>query len=207
MICGAHRLKELKRTTSVLKTRGLVGKLVGELLRLLASSEGPSAIIDKWNDSGIEWSDLLDISLEDPNDIIEKYHLQFLTFGKTDPLNGQLLKLLRASDFNNIKNWITTVVGEENSRTPKFIRILFTLLLESGIETLERSKSSFNKRNFFQPNRSKIINLLPLMKDYIHNNLKSELQCLYALTDVNHRCRNPPGKLYSFFYNFVSYFI
>ncbi|KAF7990914.1 hypothetical protein HCN44_000719 [Aphidius gifuensis] len=189
---GAHPIKELKRTTSVLKKKGLVGNLVGELLKILLASEGQTSITDKWNNSGIEWTDLFDTSLEDPDDIIKKYNLQFLTLGKTDPLNEQLLKLLRESDIANTIKWITATVGEEKSRTPKFVRILFTLLLESGIET----KYSFDKRNFYQPNRLKIINLLPLMKDYIDDNLESELQCLYALTDVNHRCRNPPGFVY-----------
>ncbi|KAF7990915.1 hypothetical protein HCN44_000720 [Aphidius gifuensis] len=189
---GAHPLKELKRTTLVLKKKGLVGNLVGELLKILVASEGPSAITEKWNNSGIEWTDLLNTSLENPDDIIKRYNLQFLTFGKTDPLNEQLLKLLRKSNIADTFKWIAINVGEETSRTPKFVRKLFTLLLESGIET----KYSFDKRNFYQPNRLKIINLLPLMKDYIDGNLESELQCLYGLTNVNHRCKNPPGFVY-----------
>ncbi|KAF7990916.1 hypothetical protein HCN44_000721 [Aphidius gifuensis] len=192
VMCGAHPLKELKRTTSVLKKKGLVGNLVGELLKILVASEGQISITDKWHNSGIEWNDLFDTSLEDPDDIIKKYNLQFLTFRVTDPPNEHLLKLLRDSDIDNTLKWIAVNVGEEISRTPKFVRILFTLLLESGIET----KYSFYKRNFYQPNRFKIINLLPLIKDYIDGNLESELQCLYALTDVNHRCKNPPGFAY-----------
>ncbi|XP_044010130.1 eukaryotic translation initiation factor 4 gamma 1-like [Aphidius gifuensis] len=79
VIRRAHPLNELVRTTSVLKNIGLVGKLVGELLKLLAEAKGPALLVFEWNASGIKWTDLIDTSLENPDDIVEQYNLQFLT--------------------------------------------------------------------------------------------------------------------------------
>ncbi|KAF7990912.1 hypothetical protein HCN44_000717 [Aphidius gifuensis] len=190
VICDAHPMKELIRTTSVLKNMGFVGKLVGELLRLLVESEGPSTITEKWNASGIEWTDLLDTSLEDPDDIIEKYNLQFLTFGVTDPPNEKLLDLLRESDIANAIQWITENVDEEKSRKPKFIRTLFTGILESAIEPVEDSRYFCGAMAPYHFDRIKIMHLLSIMRHYIDSNLKSELQCLYAMSDVMHKYGN-----------------
>ncbi|XP_044011818.1 uncharacterized protein LOC122854861 [Aphidius gifuensis] len=196
IIRGAYPLKNLIRTTSGLKKRGLVGKLVGNLLKILVESEGKTLIAEKWNESGIEWKDLFDKSLEDPDDIMYANDLQFLTIGETDQLSKRLLKLLRESSPHDKawKNWVTKNVVEEKIKEPKFVRILFTAILESGIDSKESSKYFFGEMNFYQPTCSQF--LLPIIKDYIGSNFESELQCLYALTDVNYKYGNPPGFVY-----------
>ncbi|KAF7990917.1 hypothetical protein HCN44_000722 [Aphidius gifuensis] len=78
IIRGAHPLSELTTTTSVLKKRGLVGKLIGKLLKILIESEGELAFTEKWNASGIKWDDLLDRSLENSIDFIIVYDLHCL---------------------------------------------------------------------------------------------------------------------------------
>ncbi|KAF7990913.1 hypothetical protein HCN44_000718 [Aphidius gifuensis] len=200
IIRGAYPLKELISTTSGLKKRGLVGKLVGKLFKILVESEGKTSIAEKWNDSGIEWNDLLDKSLEDLDEIISMNDLQFLTICETDQLSNRLFELLRESSPHDktciIRNWINENVVEEKTKKPKFVRMLFTAILESGIDLKESSKYFFGEIQYYQPNRSKIINHLPLMEDYIDDNLESELQCLYALTRVSHQYGHPPGFAY-----------
>ncbi|XP_044011819.1 uncharacterized protein LOC122854862 [Aphidius gifuensis] len=195
IIHGAYSFKELISTTSGLKTRGLAGKLVGNLLKILVEREGKISIAAKWNESGIEWEYLFDKSLEDPDDIIKEYDLKFLTVGETDQLSKRLLKLLR-SKTGKTKNWITKNVVEEKTKEPKFVRMLFTAILESCIDSKERSKYFFGEMNFYQPNCSQVINFLPLISDYIDQNFESELQCLHAMTRMNHKCGNPPGFVY-----------
>ncbi|XP_044002800.1 eukaryotic translation initiation factor 4 gamma 3-like isoform X2 [Aphidius gifuensis] len=199
VVRGAHPLNELKRTTSVLKNSGTVGKLVGELLTILAQSEGPKLIADKWNKSGIKWTDLVDTSKENPDNIVKEYNLEFLTNDATDKLpsgieltyeqiHDQLIKLLRDSDFDNITSWITASVGQEGFKKPKFIRTLVTSILETVVEPL---------KNSYKVNRQKLDHFLPLMARYVDTNPELELQCLYALTAFNHKLENPQGVLCS----------
>lgn len=120
VVLGAHPLSELKRTLAVLRSNGNTGKLLGELLTKLAKDQGPKWVTDKWNQSGIEWSDIIDKDRESVEDMIKKYNLEFMINGCSnsekfssgenlsfDKIHDHLLKLMRDSNFDNITSWIT----------------------------------------------------------------------------------------------------
>ncbi|XP_044010135.1 eukaryotic translation initiation factor 4 gamma 3-like [Aphidius gifuensis] len=85
------------------------------------------------------------------------------------------------------KCWITASIGQEGSKKPKFIRILFASVLETVIEPLENSS--------YKANRLKLDYFLPLIARYVNKDQELELQCLYALTAFNYKLENPRGVL------------
>lgn len=119
---GAHPFAELKKTLAVLKNAGTCSRTLGELLSKLAKEKGPKWVADNWDQSGLQWSDLLDLERENLDDMLNKYKLEFLTKGcsnLSDKLNSgdsnmsysdigdHLVKLMKESNFDNITSWIT----------------------------------------------------------------------------------------------------
>ncbi|KAK0083124.1 hypothetical protein PV325_009294 [Microctonus aethiopoides] len=198
VVLGAHPLSELKRTLAVLRNNGNTGKLLGELLTKLAKDQGPKWVTDKWNQSGIEWSDIIDKDRESVEDMIKKYNLEFMINGCSnsekfssgenlsfDKIHDHLLKLMRDSNFDNITSWIAANVGDR-SKQPQFIRILITAILEVSIESYNDS---------WRLNSESLNNLLPLVTRYVDTDDQLELQCLYGIQAYMHKLMHPQGVL------------
>lgn len=108
---------------------GTCGQLVGELLSKLAKDLGPKVAANKWDQSELQWADLIDTSLENPDDIIQKYKLEFLMSDcisadkssgaelTLDQIHDQLVKLMRDSHFDNITGWISVSIAHSLSST------------------------------------------------------------------------------------------
>ncbi|XP_011306512.1 eukaryotic translation initiation factor 4 gamma 3 isoform X2 [Fopius arisanus] len=200
---GAHSLEELKKTTVVLKSMGSCGKLVGELLSKLAKDLGPKVVADKWDQSGLRWNDLVDPSLENPDDIVEKYKLEFLTSdcigtekcsgaGLTlDQIHDQLVNLMRGSHFDNITSWILANVGGR-SKQPQFIRILVTAILEVSMEIIPATATTAAS---WKLNSETFKSLLPLITRFVDTEPHLELQCLFAVQAYVHKLEHPQGVL------------
>lgn len=145
VVLGAHPLVELRNTVAILKKSGIGGILLGELLSKLAKDQGPKWVAEKWHQSGLQWSELMDLERENIDDIIIKYNLTFITDGccntetstvsadlTLDQIHEHLLKLMRESNFDNITSWIAAYVGAR-SKQPQFIRVLITTIMEVSI--------------------------------------------------------------------------
>lgn len=66
-------LTELKPIFDSLRNRGYVGKFLGELLSKLSRDKGPKWIADKWDQSGLQLSNIIDTELEEVDKIIKDY--------------------------------------------------------------------------------------------------------------------------------------
>lgn len=77
-------LSEMKSIFLSLKANGFVGKLFGELMVKVSQSKGPKWVADKWDQSGLQLSNLLDLELENADNIIKDYVsvLNCLSFNK-----------------------------------------------------------------------------------------------------------------------------
>ncbi|XP_046742557.1 eukaryotic translation initiation factor 4 gamma 3-like isoform X2 [Diprion similis] len=197
---GVLPFSELKNTMAPLKSKGLAGKLMGELMITLVQEKSPKWIKDKWDQSGLEWSDFLQES-ESVNDFVKKYKLEFMlgdSISSFGSLSGQLsmeqiherLRALMANEkenlFDNICSWISANVGERASE-PQFIKILMTSILEVSIEP-------YNTTWKFRPD--KFQNLQNLIPRYIDVNVAVlELQCLIAIQEYINKLEHPSGVL------------
>lgn len=56
-----------------LRTRGYVGKFLGELLSKISRDKGHKWIADKWDQSGLKLSNVIDTELEEVDKIIKDY--------------------------------------------------------------------------------------------------------------------------------------
>lgn len=73
VVTNAHPLAEMKTTASIRKTLGNSGKLMGELLTRLVRDQGPTWVAEKWDQSGLQWSDVVNTQLENVDNIIKQY--------------------------------------------------------------------------------------------------------------------------------------
>ncbi|XP_015120443.1 eukaryotic translation initiation factor 4 gamma 1 isoform X2 [Diachasma alloeum] len=200
---GAHTLAELKKTTAVLKSMGSCGKLMGELLSKLAKDLGPKVVADKWDQSGLRWADLVDTSHENPDDIVQRYKLEFLTSDcigtekcsgaelTLEQIHDQLVNLMRGSHFDNITGWISANVGGK-SKQPQFIRVLVTAILEVSMEPIPAVGSNSAS---WKLNSEIFKSLLPLITRYVDTEPHLELQCLFAIQVYVHKLEHPQGVL------------
>lgn len=70
---GAIPLSEMKSVFLSLRRQGFVGKFIGELLMKVSRNKGPLWIADKWDQSGLQLSSLIDPELENIEKIIKEY--------------------------------------------------------------------------------------------------------------------------------------
>ncbi|XP_043285612.1 eukaryotic translation initiation factor 4 gamma 3-like isoform X4 [Venturia canescens] len=200
VVSNAHPLAEMKTTAAILKITGKGGKLMGELLAKLARDQGPKWTAEKWDQSGLQWSDITDTTLENIDDIIKQYKLEFLngeckssdvtSSGSqltNEQIHDHLVKLMRDSDFDNICSWILANVGNRVTQ-PHFIRTLMTAILTVTVE--ERHKVWKLNENTFK-------NLQTLIKRFIDTDADLELQCLFAIQAYVHKLEHPPGLLFN----------
>lgn len=66
-------LNELKPIFDSLRGRGYVGIFLGELLSKLSRDKGPKWVADKWDQSGLQLSNIIDTELEKVDKIIKDY--------------------------------------------------------------------------------------------------------------------------------------
>lgn len=120
ILLGAHPLSELSKTLATLRSKGYNRELLGQLFKKLARNQGPKWVIDKWNHSGLQWSDLLDPALENIEYFVKRHNLEFMINGcsnseksssssnlSLDEIHEHLLKLMSDSNFDNITSWIS----------------------------------------------------------------------------------------------------
>lgn len=70
---GAISLSELKSTCISLRRQGFVGKFLGELMTKVSRNKGPKWLADKWDQSGLQLSNLIDPERENVDKIIQEY--------------------------------------------------------------------------------------------------------------------------------------
>ncbi|XP_057324764.1 uncharacterized protein LOC130667298 [Microplitis mediator] len=198
LVSGTHPFTELKQTLSVLKNTGNCGKLLGALLSMLGKSKGFEWVIDKWDKSGLMWSDLVDTQLEAIDDIIKKYKLDSFNdrynncpnLSSANELNfneiqSHLEKLMRENKFDDAVSWISVNVGEKSKYT-QFIRSLVTVVLKVSIEP-HGQYCKLNEETFSR--------LLPYIRRYVDADPLLELHCLYAIQLYIDELEYPQGVL------------
>lgn len=66
-------LSELKPIFDSLRSRGYVGRFLGELLSKVSRDKGPKWAADKWDQSGLQLSNLIDPEREEVDKIVKDY--------------------------------------------------------------------------------------------------------------------------------------
>ncbi|XP_024228238.1 eukaryotic translation initiation factor 4 gamma 3 isoform X2 [Bombus impatiens] len=200
-------LTELKPIFDSLRTRGYVGKFLGELLSKISRDKGHKWIADKWDQSGLKLSNVIDTELEEVDKIIKDYNLEFCTgdynSAKSSTSNqptmqqihDELRRLMKESSFDEICGWIIVHVGNR-VKEPSFIRILTTAILETSMEPVN-SRWCLNSEAF--------INLQQLIRRFVDANESLELQCLYAIQLHLHNLQYPHGTLFNIMTNLSDY--
>ncbi|XP_012530181.1 eukaryotic translation initiation factor 4 gamma 3 isoform X2 [Monomorium pharaonis] len=197
---GALALFELKNIcVNYLRRQGCVGKFLGELMTKVNRNKGPKWLGDKWDQSGLQLSHLIDPERENVDKIIHEYKLEFLTgdynsakdSAATEQLSLEkvqenLIRLMKENtSFDEICSWITANVGNRE-KDPKFIRHLMTAILET---TLERHYGTWKL------NLETFASLQTLIQRFVDADELLELQCLYAIQIYINKIEFPPGTL------------
>ncbi|XP_071572693.1 eukaryotic translation initiation factor 4 gamma isoform X3 [Temnothorax nylanderi] len=196
---GAILLSEFKSICISLRRQGFVGKFLGELMTKVSRNKGPKWLADKWDQSGLQLSNLIDPERENVDKIIQEYNLEFLTgdynsakdSAATEQLSFEkiqenLTRLMKENtSFDEICSWITANVGSRE-KDPQFIRHLMTAILET---TLERHHGTWKL------NLDTFASLQTLIQRYADANDLLELQCLYAIQRYIKKIEFPPGTL------------
>ena len=200
-------LTELKPIFDSLRTRGYVGKFLGELLSKISRDKGHKWVADKWDQSGLKLSNVIDTELEEVDKIIKDYNLEFCTgdynSAKSSTSNqptmqqihDELRRLMKESSFDEICGWIIVHVGNR-VKEPTFIRVLTTAILETSMEPVN-SRWCLNSEAF--------INLQQLIRRFVDANESLELQCLYAIQLHLHNLQYPHGTLFNIMTNLSDY--
>ncbi len=130
-------------------------------------------------------------------EIINNYKLDFLTADNPmsfenyntvwniEKIYSQLLIVLKDGNFDQIRCWIETNIGDK-TKEPKFIRTLMTAILETSIEQCE-NKWVFKVEIFDK--------LQKLIQRYVDADADLELQCLFAVQAYITKSLHPPGLL------------
>ncbi|CAL7944670.1 unnamed protein product [Xylocopa violacea] len=200
-------LTELIPIFDSLRSQGYVGKFLGELLSKVSRDKGPKWVADKWDQSGLQLSNIIDPDREDVDKIVKDYNLVFCTgdynSAKSSTNNEltlpqiqeELKKLMKNSTFDMICNWITVNVGNR-VKEPEFIRVLTTAILETSMEPLN-GRWCLNTEVF--------TNLHPLIRRFVDANESLELQCLYAIQFHLYKLQYPSGTLFNIMTNLSDY--
>ncbi|XP_076376961.1 eukaryotic translation initiation factor 4 gamma isoform X2 [Megalopta genalis] len=200
-------LQELRPIFDSLRSRGYVGKFLGEVLSKLCRLKGPKWVADKWDQSELQMSNILDTNLEKVEKIVEDYNLDFCTGdynsskGSTSnqptlqQIHNELKRLMKESSFDDICNWIITNVGNR-AKEPEFIRVLTTAILETSMEPTNNKWCL--KTDLF-------INLQQLIRRFVDASESLELQCLYAIQIHLHKLQYPSGILFNIMTNLSDY--
>ncbi|XP_014477093.1 PREDICTED: eukaryotic translation initiation factor 4 gamma 3-like isoform X2 [Dinoponera quadriceps] len=194
-------LSEMKSIFLSLKANGCVGKLFGELMVKVSQSKGSKWVADKWDQSGLQLSNLLDPEMEDADKIIKDYHLEFLTGDcnsakSSTAANSNQLNLVQIQEnlrrlmkentsFDDICSWINENVYTR-VKDPKFIRSLMTAILETSVEPIHDT---------WRLNQDIFITLQTLIQRYVDADEMLELQCLYAIQSYMTKLEYPSGLL------------
>ncbi|XP_078052636.1 eukaryotic translation initiation factor 4 gamma isoform X2 [Augochlora pura] len=200
-------LQELRPICDSLRRLGHTGKFLGELLSKLCQLKGSKWVAEKWDQSGLQLSDMVDSNLENVEKIIQDYKLDFCTGdynsskGSTtnqptlQQIHNELKRLMKESSFDDICNWIITTVGNR-VKEPEFIRVLTTAILETSMETT--NNKWYLKTDLF-------INWQQLIRRFVDTNESLELQCLYAIQIHLHNLQYPSGILFNIMTNLSDY--
>ncbi|XP_076249202.1 eukaryotic translation initiation factor 4 gamma [Calliopsis andreniformis] len=192
-------LSDLKPTFDSLRSRGYVGKFLGKLLSKVSQDKGPKWVAEKWDQSGLQWSNILDTELENVDEIIKTNNLEFCTGDYNSAksssnnqltypqIHEELRKLMKDKDFDTICNWIMMKVGKR-VKEPEFIRVLTTAILETSMDTV--NNRWYLKTDVFT-------NLHQLIRRFVDANESLELQCLYAIQLQLHKLQYPHGLLFN----------
>ncbi|XP_076646708.1 eukaryotic translation initiation factor 4 gamma isoform X1 [Halictus rubicundus] len=204
-------LQELRPLFDNLRSRGYVGKFLGEVLSKLCRDKGSKWVADKWDQSELQMSNILDTKLEEVDKIIKDYNLDFCTgdynsakgSSSNQPtlqqIHNELRRLMKESSFDEICDWI--IVNVDNRvKEPEFIRVLTTAILETSMEPV--NNKWYLKTELF-------INLQQLIRRFVDANESLELQCLYAIQFHLHKLQYPSGILFNIMtslsdYNIIS---
>lgn len=195
-------LSEMKSIFLSLKANGFVGKLFGELMVKVSQSKGPKWVADKWDQSGLQLSNLLDLELENADNIIKDYNLEFLTGDcnsakSSTAANSSQLNMMQIQEhlkrimkkentsFDEICSWINDNV-HTRVKDPKFIRSLMTAILETSVEPVHDT---------WRLNHDIFVSLQTLIQRYVDADEMLELQCLYAIQSYMTKLEYPSGLL------------
>ncbi|XP_011331702.1 eukaryotic translation initiation factor 4 gamma 3 isoform X2 [Ooceraea biroi] len=210
----AIALSEMESIFISLRSQGSVGKFIGELLTQAVCIKGEEWISKKWNQSGLQLSNLIDPEREDIEKITREYSLEFLTgdckrakrpattmevnqpnqpgpSGLSSQIPKQriqdhLQRLMKENtSFDEICNWIATNVGDKY-KEPTFIRELMTAILETTME---------QHHDTWKLNVEAFGNLQTLLQRFIDASEVLELQCLYAIQLYMNKIEFPSGIL------------
>lgn len=196
---GAIPLSEFKSICIRLRRQGFIGKFLGELLTKVSRNKGPKWLADKWDQSGLQLSNLIDPERENADIVIKDYNLEFLTGDYNsakdstateqlplEKIQENLTRLMKENtSFDEICSWITANIGSRE-KDPKFIRHLMTAILET---TLERHHGTWKL------NLDTFASLQTLIQRFVDANELLELQCLYAIQRYIKKIEFPPGTL------------
>jgi len=186
--------------TGEMGKRGAPGKYTAAVLHEMGKS-GQSLVAQMWKQSGLQWSDFLsdETSLEE---FLKSNKLEWTVVvgGDVKELNDEdmgreIAKVIQANRKSKeaIMDWIDKHCASRLT-SPRFIRVLATVLMESVIDGIG-GPSSMCKLN--EDQLRLIIN--PVIKKYLDTNPKLELQALIALQYLMHRLEQPSKLLHSIF--------
>jgi len=144
-----------------------------------------SRLANKWDQSRLQLSNLIDPEQENVDKIIQKHSLAFLTDNynsakdsvaieqlSLEEIQENLTKLMKENiSFDEICSWITANVGSR-VKDPKFIRHLMTPILKTALERHHYT---------WKLNLNTFTSLQMLIRRFVNANKLLELQCLYAI--------------------------
>ena len=73
LIEGTYPISELRNALKKLRTKGESGKLVAKLFSKMSNVSGPKSIGDKWRQSGLQLSDIINPEREKIDLIVRNY--------------------------------------------------------------------------------------------------------------------------------------
>lgn len=174
------------------------GKLVSAILHCAAKKKGTIKMGELWKESGLQWTDFLDINA-DISDFIHRNKLDFtVSLNKAVPkheltieeIRAKLKELLLNKKNEEIFDWIDTQITSSASGDVKFIRALAHEVHKNALTGVgakcELDQACLKKR-------------IPLLNRYIDHNENLELQTLYEIQQLMNELKQPKGVLRQIF--------